>query len=252
MAKLKKTLIFALCLLPIAIVAGIFVGFYQLEVYPDETIAEITAELGSTSILIVVGVLQTAGYALFCGFFGHILADKIGLWKPIRFEKTPLFVTLAVSLCGGILFSLDYWTFGKWIEPVRASYAAGITANNLITSVLYGGIIEEVMMRLFFMSLIAMILWKVFCRKYDCNHIPAMIFAAANIIAALGFAAGHLPSTYLSFGSLPPLVLFRCFLLNGAFGLIFGWLYRKYGIGYAMLGHSLFHIVCKVILLVFL
>ena len=34
------------------------------------------------------------------------------------------------------------------------------------------------------------------------------------------------------------LVLLRCFLLNGELGLVFGWLYRKYGIQYAMIGHA--------------
>lgn len=45
------------------------------------------AELGNTDILIVVGAVQTVGYALFCGFFGYVLADKIGLWKPIKVEE---------------------------------------------------------------------------------------------------------------------------------------------------------------------
>lgn len=45
------------------------------------------AELRNTDILIVVDAVQTVGYALFCGFFGCVLADKIELWKPIKFEK---------------------------------------------------------------------------------------------------------------------------------------------------------------------
>lgn len=53
------------------------------------------------------------------------------------------------------------------------------------------------------------------------------------------------------FGGLTPLLVVRCFLLNGAFGLVFGWLYRKYGIQYAMLSHALLHIVSKTIWLIF-
>ena len=63
MSKYKKPLLFALCLLPIAIIAGIFVGFYQLDTYSEEIIAEVVAELGSTDILIVVAAVQTVGYA---------------------------------------------------------------------------------------------------------------------------------------------------------------------------------------------
>ena len=49
------------------------------------------------------------------------------------------------------------------------------------------------------------------------------------------------------FGTLAPLVLLRCFLLNGGLGLVFGWLYRKYGIQYAMIGHAGAHIISKLI-----
>lgn len=35
------------------------------------------------------------------------------------------------------------------------------------------------------------------------------------------------------------------------FGLFFGWLYRKYGIKYAIMGHALLHIVSKTVRVVF-
>ncbi len=252
MTKFKKPLLFALCLLPIAIIAGIFVGIYQLDTYSDEIIAEAVAELGSTELLIVLGAVQTVGYALFCGFFGYILADKTGLWKPIKFDKKSLLIAFAVSVAGGIVFSLDHWTFGSIIDGIQAANEASLTLSGMITFVLYGGVIEEVMLRLFFMSLIAFVIWKVFFKKYDRESIPKKVFVIANIIAALLFAAGHLPATLVLFGKLTPVILFRCFLLNGGFGLIFGWLYRKYGIGYAMLSHALFHIVSKLIWFIFI
>lgn len=252
MAKLKKPLLFALCLLPVAIVAGIFVGYYQLDTLSDAAIAEFVAQAGSTDVLIVVGAVQTAGYALFCSFFGLILADKLGLWKPIRFEKKNLSVTLAISVVGGIVFSLDHWVFGSMIDGIQAANAASLTVSGVIASVLYGGIIEEVLLRLFFMSLIAWIIWKVFYRKHSRENIPVGVFIAANIIAALVFATGHLPATIAIFGELTPLILFRCFLLNGGFGLIFGWLYRKYGIVYSMVSHAVFHIISKLIWILFI
>ena len=46
------------------------------------------------------------------------------------------------------------------------------------------------------------------------------------------------------------MLVLRCFLLNGGFGMAFGWLYRKYGIHYAMFGHALCHMVSKVIWLI--
>lgn len=123
------------------------------------------AELGNTDILIVVGAVQTVGYALFCGFFGYVLADKIGLWNPIKFEKRSLIATLVISVVGGIVFSLDHRVFGSMIDSIQSANAASLTVSGVIASVMYGGIIEEVMLRLFFMSIIALIIWKVFCKK---------------------------------------------------------------------------------------
>lgn len=252
MAKYKNPFLFALSLLPIAAIAGIFVGLYQLDVYPEELLAQLIAEVGSTQVVVVVVAVQTVGYALFCGFFGYILAEKLGLWKPIRLEKTAVLITLAVSLVGGTLFSLDHWVFGSSIPVIQSGNIESLTVNGILASILYGGIIEELMMRLFFMSLLAFLVWKVFCRKYDREHIPTAVFVIANIIAAVAFAAGHLPATAVLFGELTPLLLFRCFLLNGGFGLIFGHLYRKYGIAYAMIGHAMFHIISKLIWIVFI
>ncbi len=252
MTKFKKPLLFALCLLPIAALAGAFVSLYQLDMYSEEIVAQIMAEIGSRSALIAVGAAQTMGYALVCGFFGYLLADKLGLWKPVRFERKKLLVTFAVSLVGGAVFSLDHWVFGSMIDGIQEANEASLTWSGVLASVLYGGVIEEVLMRLFVMSLIAWIVWKVSCRKAEKTEIPEWVFVSANVIAALLFAAGHLPATSVVFGALTPVILFRCFLLNGGFGLIFGQLYRKYGIIYAMMAHAVFHVVCKLVWLIFI
>jgi len=244
MAKFRKPLRFALALLPIAIIAGICTGFYLLDSYSEEILVEVEKALGSVRLLIPISTAQTVLYALFCGFFGYILAEKAGLWRNIRPEKKHLVTTLILSVIGGVLFSLDHWVFGSIIDGIQEANAARLTVCGLLTSVLYGGIIEEVMLRLFFMSLLVVLYQKLFARGKPGTR----IHAAANITAALVFAALHLPATIAIFGTLTPMIIFRCFLLNGGFGLLFGWLYRKYGIVYAMISHALFHIVsCGII-----
>lgn len=242
---MKKALKFTLALLPIALVAGYFVTVYQLEMLGSGILEPVLEQLGSAWILIAIAMVQTVGYVAVCGFFGCLLANSLGLWKPIRFEKAPLLKAMSLSFAGGIVFSLDKWTFGRWIPEVGASYNAPITLNNWLGSVLYGGIVEELMLRLFFMSLIAWLLWKIFFRQSGC--VPVKVLVIANVVAALLFAAGHLPATFVLFGELTPMILLRCFLLNGSFGLLFGYLYRKFGIQYAMVSHAIFHIVSKLI-----
>ena len=242
---MKKALRFTLALLPIALVAGYFVTVYQLEMLDEAILAPALEQLGSVWVLIAITMVQTVGYAAVCGFFGCLLANSLGLWKPIRFEKAPLLKAGICSVIGGILFSLDKWTFGRWIPEVGASYDAPITLNNWLGSVLYGGVVEELMLRLFFMSLLAWLIWKIFFRREE--KVPVKVLVIANVVAALLFAAGHLPATFVLFGELTPMILLRCFLLNGSFGLLFGYLYRKFGIQYAMVSHGMFHIVSKLI-----
>ena len=251
MAKFRKPLRFALALLPIAIAAGICTGFYLLDSYSEEILAEIEKALGSVRLLIPISTAQTVSYALICGFFGYILAEKAGLWRDIRLEKKPLMTTLILSVIGGVLFSLDHWVFGSIIDGIQEANAARLTVCGLLSSVLYGGIIEEVMLRLFFMSLIAVVYHKLFDRKTPGALPGVRICVAANMTAALVFAALHLPATIAIFGTLTPLIIFRCFLLNGGFGLVFGRLYRKYGIAYAMISHALFHIVSCAMIWIF-
>lgn len=249
--KYGASLRFTLALLPVAAAAGCLVIRYQLELYDAEALAALLAQLGSTAALLALGTAQTVVYAAVCGFFGHVLAEKLGLMAPVRLEKRPLLRTLAVSILLGLVFSLDYWTFGAWLPgtAVQASAAAGLTVWGWASAILYGGVMEELFMRLFLMSLLAFLGWKLFFRRE--TQPPVGVIIAANVLAALLFAAGHLPTTVGVFGTLTPLILARCFLLNGGFGLVFGRLYRKYGIQYAMLSHAVLHIVSKLVWTIF-
>jgi membrane protease YdiL (CAAX protease family) len=250
MSTLKKSLIFSLAVLPIAIVAIIFTCLYQFEMYPPEILEEAVAQVGSMALVWIITVVQNVGLIMFCCFFGYILAEKLGLWKPIIFEKRALTVTFLLSALVGIILSLDPWTFGNLIDGIKESTATGMTVYGIIASILYGGIIEEILMRLFVMSLIAFLIAKIFYKK--CDEIPAKVFVIANIVAALLFAAGHLPATLVTFGELSPMLLFRCFLFNGGFGMLFGWIYRKHGLHYAMISHATVHIVSKIIWFIFI
>ncbi|MBQ6508634.1 MAG: CPBP family intramembrane metalloprotease [Flexilinea sp.] len=245
MNSAEKALRFVLCLLPAAAIGGWFIAKYQSALLAPEVIESAAAQVGGMNTLIGITVLQTVLYAAVCGFFGYILSEKIGLMRPFRLESRPALQTLLITIPAAILFSLDPWVFGKFLPEIATVDEAELSPDSWMASILYGGIIEEIMMRLFFMSLIAWLLWKIFFRKQAA--VPEGVIIGANFTAAILFAAGHLPFTLSLFGRLTPVILLRCFLLNGGAGLIFGRLYRKYGIQYAMLSHVLFHIISKTI-----
>lgn len=128
-------------------------------------------------------------------------------------------------------------------------YAVKPTIPYLLATVTYGAVIEEVMLRLFMMSLVAYVLHLLFERKRD--SVSAAVLVAANVVSALLFAVGHLPANEMMFG-LTPMIVIRCILLNGVFGLAFGWLYRKFGLRYAMIAHGGCHVVSKLIWILFI
>ena len=232
------------------LIGGFFVGLFLMDSYPADIVQQITDQ-GFTPVLLgLVSAYQAALYGLILGAVGILLAKKIGLWKDeTNFERKPLLAAVIIAIIGGLGIILpDLLFFGNYIPAVRDSYLIKPNIATILGSVIYGGVIEEVMLRLFLMSLIAFLLHKLFGRG---RETPATwVLVTANIVAALLFAAGHLPTTALLMG-ITPMILIRCFLLNGTFGLLFGWLYRKYGLRYAMAAHAGCHIISKAIWILF-
>ena len=249
--KYRRIWLFVAALLSVAIIGGLFTGIYTFAGYAEPVKQQLYDQLGGYGQYLTIVVAQSTLYAVICGFFGYILADKTGLLKPFTLEKRNMTIAAGLVVICGVLFGLDYWIFGNHI-PEAAEACRDVTVSSVIASVLYGGVVEEVMLRLFVMSLLSFILWKIFYRAVPKEKIPVRIFVVANVIAALLFAAGHLPETFLTFQTVDVIAIIRCFLYNGGLGLVFGWLYRNYGIQYAMIGHAGTHIISRLIWLLFI
>lgn len=243
-----KTLLFFAV---VGLIGGYFVGIYQLDSFPAEMQQQVYGQGITRTVLGLVSAVQSALYGAVLGAIGIWLGKKTGLWKDEKsLHKKPLIITSVIAVLGGAVMILsDLLFFGNCSQAILDSYAVKPTIPYMIAMVTYGAVIEEVMLRLFFMSLIAFALYKVFEKQKD--KPSTAVFVAANVIAALLFSAGHLPLTDILFG-LSPMIVFRCFLLNGGLGLLFGFLYRKYGLRYAMIAHGGCHIVSKLIWILFL
>ena len=109
----------------------------------------------------------------------------------------------------------------------------------------YGGIVEEVLLRLFVMSLLAWL--GSYISKTVEGKPTSVIFWTANILAAVLFGLGHLPATVMLI-PLTPLVILRAIVLNGLGGIAFGYLYWKRGLESAMIAHFSADIVLHVLL----
>lgn len=248
-----KTLLFFVAA---GLLGGFFTGLYLLDSYTDEIRQQVIESLNAGSVapnvmLGIISGMQGAAYGFFLGILGIMLGKKTGLWKDeISITKKPLFLSLGIAVFGGLVLILsDVLYFGKYSQPIMDSYGTKPSIPYLIGAIIYGGIIEEVMLRLFMISAIAFLLHKIFGKETE--KPSTAILVSANIVAAILFAAGHLPATFSLIGN-SPLIIFRCFLLNGGFGLMFGYLYRKYGLRYSMIAHGGCHVISKLIWILFI
>jgi len=111
-----------------------------------------------------------------------------------------------------------------------------------------GGITEEVQLRLFLLSFIAIGIRLIRDSLFRARNspLPPTVFWSANIIAAVLFGLGHLPIT-AALVPLTPLIIVRALVLNGIVGVLSGFLFWRRGIEMAMVCHFSADIVLHVI-----
>lgn len=250
MKYIKQNWKFLIFMILMCAIGGYFTTIYTLESFDQKIIEEVIEKAGSKELLIIISVIQIALYSSIFGIIGIILSNKIGLWKKFEKNKNAIKTTIVISIIGGLALSfLDRYVFGAFIDPVARSYDAKPTIEYIIASFTYGAVFEEILLRLFLMTLISWIISKIFYKK---GQIPTKVFIISNIICALLFAAGHIPATIQTFGYVDGIILFRCFLMNGLFGIGFGYLYRKYSIHYSIISHFGIHLISKIIWILFI
>ena len=233
------------------LIGGYCVGYYYYDTVTPELLQQmrdqnITRDIMAYSTMIQYGLL----YGVILAAIGIVVSHKVNLWKDFKINGKAIITTLIITIIAALLlFPGDKLIFGSFNSWIYEQYTTKPTIHKILGGLLAGGIIEEVMMRLFLMSLLVLIITKLFYRKAE--QIPIKVYIVANILSAILFAAGHLPSTS-TMTTLTPLIIIRCFLFNGGIGLAFGHLYRKYGIGYAMISHGIAHLISDMLMLIFI
>ena len=104
------------------------------------------------------------------------------------------------------------------------------------------GVTEEILFRLGLMTSLAWLL-TVLTRRGTAGPVIVLV---ANVLAALAFAALHLPQAKAFYG-LSALMVLVVMIGNGVPGVIFGWLFRRFGLITAMVAHFSVDVVLHVI-----
>lgn len=197
------------------------------------------------AVVVIASTLQTGLLLILLSWIGLRLGDLIGLNTPLArawvyqqpfpsISKPALNTALLVGGIGGIIVVGLTFAFQPWMPPTATPTNLKIDLWKSVLASFYGGITEELFLRLFCLTLITWVLWKVFQRRT--SHPTASLFWLAIVIAAILFGLAHLP-TAASIWTLTPIVIIRTITLNALLGIPFGWLYWRWGLEYAMLSH---------------
>lgn len=128
------------------------------------------------------------------------------------------------------------------MTPPELLAAGQAVVFSLAVKVLYGGIVEEVLMRWGLMTTLIWLPWRFLQKKAGSPRVSYVL--GAIFFAALLFGAGHLPAAAaLMGGNLTTSVVVFVILGNCVPGVMFGYLYWRYGIEAAMMAHALAHVV---------
>lgn len=147
--------------------------------------------------------------------------DAASLWRP----------ALVGLVVGAITVLLLFFVFLPRMSGWPSEAALPVWKRFL--ACVYGGINEELLMRLFLFSLVLWLLHKL-TRKEPRSS--TAVFWVGNIIVAVLFAGAYLPAA-AKLIEMTPIAVFAIIFLKGAAGLVFGYLCWVRGFEAAVIAH---------------
>ncbi|WP_295990200.1 CPBP family intramembrane glutamic endopeptidase [Rugamonas sp.] len=202
-------------------------------------------------LFLIVQCLQAFVLLTLLSWVGFRLADTVGLKVPTLHAGpgrtallSPARRSLGMAVVTGGQVGLALLVLGKVSEPLMPAMIGSVVPDielwkRLLAS-FYGGIAEELMCRLFLMSLLVWLANRFLARTgaiADARAIWTGIIGAALVFGAL-----HLPAAGALF-PLTPMVVARIIAMNAVGGVVFGWLYWRRGLEHAMVAHFFADIV---------
>lgn len=195
-------------------------------------------------LLILIGAVQNLVLLGLIVGLGLKLGSKLNLgpkltqaWLEGSLKSSEVWSNLKAGLITGLAVSAillpAILALASRLPNLPFMSAAKIAVWKRFIICFYGGVYEEILARLFLLSLFAWVINRSWRRPRD---LASSAFWIANLIAALLFGLGHLPSASLVMEITPPVVV-AALLLNGIAALPFGWLYRRYSLEAAMVAH---------------
>jgi hypothetical protein len=188
-----------------------------------------------TAIAIIAGLSAARAIGLGAPLVEAALAGNLSFQTVIHLVEVS---AVSGAFVGVLLLVADIFFLPYWPQALIETARMTTTWENF-TSSFYGGINEELLLRLFGFSGLVWLLSII----WPPNQV---VFWIANICMAILFGVGHLPALKGLTGSISRVMFVRAILLNLPVGLLCGWLFWTYGIEAAMLAHFAVDIVYHV------
>ena len=212
-----------------------------------QLLAEVGALPAPLWVLSLAGLAQSALLVALAVWAGVALAPAVGLRAP-AFEAAvaarPIAPALKPQLLPGITAGLSG---GMLLFAITRYAPASIAAVQerfsppLLARILYGGITEELLLRWGVMTALVWLAWRFLQGRQGAPRATYVSLAIAA--SALLFGLGHLPAASALIGALDTNVVAWVIGANTAFGLVFGYLFWRFGLEAAMIAHALAHVV---------
>ncbi len=198
-------------------------------------------------LIMLASVAQSALLVALAVWGGTALAPAVGLHAP-AFEaaatgrpimpvlEPQILPGLIAGVLGGVLLFASFRLSPAPINALQDQFSPPLYAR-----VLYGGVTEEVLLRWGLMTAFTWLAWRYYQGRLGAVR-PGLIWLAIAVSAVL-FGAGHLPVASYLIGSLTGLVALFVVGLNATFGVLFGWLFWRWGLESAMVAHAVTHLV---------
>ncbi|SES31654.1 CAAX protease self-immunity [Vreelandella subterranea] len=205
-------------------------------------------------LVLAASIAQSGLLVALVVWLGVLLAPKVGLSAP-AFEaavtRQPVAAALRPQLFPGLLCGLlgglGLFAIGGYAPAELADVEQPFTVP-LVARVLYGGITEELLLRWGLMTVLVWMAWRLLQRRKGTPQIVYIWFAI--VVSALLFGAGHLPAAAAQVGELTADLAVFVVGANAVFGVLFGYLFWRYGLEAAIVAHAFAHMVSHVVSIV--
>ncbi len=200
-------------------------------------------------VILLIQLVQSSAIVGFSVWIGMALSSKVNLHSPCfkAIASKGKFIErlrpqLKTGCVAGFIVGIFLIGINYVIPPELIADAPQVNPTyRVLAEVFYGGITEEIIMRWGMMTLILWILWRFIQRN---QNTPSQLITWISIVtSALLFALGHIPAAHALAGPLTMHIVTYIIIGNAVPGVVFGFLYKQYGLEAAMIAHASAHLI---------